>query len=291
MQDNIGSNNPQDCLVCKNRESKNIYSGILRKCLTCGFVTATCEVNKSAIKELYSENYFKGDEYMDYEADKLIIQKNFRKKTRKMLKAAGRRNIKSILDIGCAYGFFGEVVKEIMPDTAYFGLDISEKAIHYASEELNLSATCGNYLDYEVEEKYSDVCMWDVIEHLQFPDRVIEKIHSDLLPGGRVWITTGNIKALIPRVMRGKWRMIHPPTHLHYFSARTLSLLLEKIGFNVKRISYPFVSRGCKQIFYSTFMLGREPGKFIRDVYSAIPERMSLSMNTFDIMFLQAVKK
>ena len=290
MQDNIGSNNPQDCLVCKNREMKNIYSGILRKCLACGFITANLELNDSAVEELYNDGYFKGEEYLDYEADKPVIQKNFRKKIRVMKKIA-ENEIRSILDIGCAYGFFGEVVKELIPDTEYVGLDISEEAIHYASEKLNLSVIRGNYLDYKVNEKFTDVCMWGVIEHLQFPDRVIEKIHSDLLPGGRVWITTGNIRALVPRFMRSKWRMIHPPTHLHYFSTRSLSLLLENNGFNVERISYPFVSRGCKQIFYSTFMLGREPGNFIRDVYSAIPEKMSLSINTFDIMFLQAVKK
>ena len=291
MLDSKGSNNPQDCLVCKNRNMKEIYSGLLRKCPDCGFVTANLELHDSEIEGLYNEGYFKGEEYLNYEKDKVIFRKNFSKKVTLMLKIAARENIRSILEIGCAYGFFGEIVQKMIPEATYFGVDIAKEATQYAAERLKLNVARTDYLEHNVVEKYTDVCMWDVIEHLQFPDQVIEKIHSDLLPGGRVWITTGNIDALVPRIMKSKWRMIHPPTHLHYFSARTLSLLLERIGFKVNKISHQSVLRGCKQIFYSIFMLGREHGKLIQKVYSAIPSTMSLPLNTYDIMFLQAVRK
>jgi 2-polyprenyl-3-methyl-5-hydroxy-6-metoxy-1,4-benzoquinol methylase len=279
------------CLVCEGNETENLYSGQLRKCSECGFITANLDLTRAEIKDLYGEKYFKGEEYLDYINDKSAIQKNFRKKFRTMRRIAGEKEIRSLLEIGCAYGFFGEVVKIISPGTKYLGLDVSEEAIHYASEKLDLTVSGIDYLSLPVEKKYTDICMWDVIEHLQRPDLFIEKIHSDLLPGGRIWMTTGNIEALIPRIMGSRWRMIHPPTHLHYFSSKTLTRLLRKKGFDIKRITYPAVSRGLKQMFYSTFMLGKEPGKITRKIYSLIPDKVSFSINTFDIMFLLAERK
>ncbi len=270
---------------------KTIYSGLLRKCLNCGFVTANLDPDPDAIDSLYGKGYFNGEEYLEYEWNRVILQKNFRRRVNQILTLAGRENIKSILDIGCAYGFFGEVVRTMIPEASYLGFDISQEATRYASEHLNLNVIRANYLESTVDMQFTDACMWDVIEHLQYPDRFLEKIHTDLEPAGRLWITTGDIDALIPRIMKRRWRMIHPPTHLHYFSSGTLNQLLAQKGFEVQRISYPPVTRGLRQIFYSLFMLGKDPGTMVQKIHSIIPPKMRVYMNTFDIMFLMAVKK
>ena len=54
--------------------------------------------------------------------------------------------------------------------------------------------------------------------------------------GGKTYITTGDISAALPRFQKEKWRMIHPPSHLHYFSKKTLTLLLERYDLKVVRI-------------------------------------------------------
>jgi len=84
--------------------------------------------------------------------------------------------------------------------------------------------------------------------------------------------------------------MIHPPTHLHYFSAGSLKRLLTGKGFQVKTVSYPPVARGVQQIFYSLFVLGKNPGNLVRKIHSAIPPGLAVSVNTFDIMFIMAQK-
>jgi len=270
---------------------KNIYSNLLRKCRACGFVTANQELSDGEIERIYSVDYFKGEEYLDYEQDKVILQKNFRKKVDSIIKLAGKDNIRSFLEIGCAYGFFGEIVKLMLPEAKYLGLDISEDAIRYANKNPNLNVIATNYLEHTVGERFTDICMWDVIEHLSRPDQFLEKIHSDMDSGSRLWLTTGNIDALVPRIMKGRWRMIHPPTHLHYFSSGTLDQLLNRKGFEIRKISYPFIHRGLRQVYYSLFMLKKDSGKFVRKVYSAIPASMNFYMNTFDIMFVMAVRK
>ena len=279
----------ESCLVCNSGEMAEIYSGMLKKCLQCGFVTAATLPDQTEILTLYQGAYFTGEEYLDYDQDKPILQKNFRKRIKNMVRMAGVGNIRSVLDVGCAYGFFGETVQEEIPGVRYLGLDISAEAVSNAPS--NVEVLNQDYLAYEVKDKFTDVCMWDVIEHLAYPDRFIEKIHSDLLPGGRLWLTTGNRGAIIPRLRGRRWRMIHPPTHLHYFSSKTLSRLLNRKGFDVVRINHPFVARGWRQIFYSAFMLGKNPGPVVRKIYASIPSEMSISVNTYDIMLFMAVRK
>ncbi len=269
---------------------KTMYSEVLLKCTNCGFITANLDLNPSDVKALYGDGYFKGEEYLDYERNRMISQKNFRKKVRTMERIAGREKIRSILEIGCAYGFCGEVVQEMIPRASYLGFDISQEAIRYATEILNLNVSGADYLTYKADRKFTDVCMWDVIEHLKHPDHYLDKIHPDLESGGRLWITTGDINALVPRIMKRRWRMIHPPTHLHYFSAQTLTDLLNRKEFRVQQISYPSAARGLQQIFFSLFLLGKKPGKVMKKIHSAVPSKMSVSLNTFDIMFVLAVK-
>ena len=51
-------------------------------------------------------------------------------------------------------------------------------------------------------------------------------------------MTTGDIGSLMARWRGARWRQIHPPTHLHYFSKLTLAQLLERHGFTVAYAGY-----------------------------------------------------
>ena len=64
----------------------------------------------------------------------------------------------------------------------------------------------------------------------------LSKAYSETKAGGYIVITTGDISSLLAKIQRNNWRMIHPPTHLHYFSKRTLTKLLERIGYYVDKI-------------------------------------------------------
>ncbi|MDH3246441.1 MAG: class I SAM-dependent methyltransferase, partial [Saprospiraceae bacterium] len=168
------------------------------------------------------------------------------------------------------------------------GLDIANKAIHYAKSELTLNVYKEDFLNFKVNEKYTDIFLWDVIEHLPRPDQVLEKAHSCLTDSGRIFLTTGDIGSLLPRWQKEKWRMIHPPSHLHYFSASTIRKLLESKGFRIIDIRYPAIHRSVRQIFYSLFMLEKKPNGWKERILQSIPEHWSIPINTFDIMFVIA---
>ncbi|MFM8243888.1 MAG: hypothetical protein ACKN86_13880, partial [Crocinitomicaceae bacterium] len=100
----------------------------------------------------------------------------------------------------------------------------------------------------------------------------------------------GDISAWLPRKQKAKWRMIHPPTHVHYFTKKSITKLLNKYGYEIERISYPPVSRSIRVIFYSLFILNKKPLKVFQWTYNLIPEKASIKINTFDIMFVVAKK-
>lgn len=280
------------CLVCNKNSFTEIYNNTLLKCNNCGFVTANLQLDEDVLKKIYTENYFKGEEYVDYIRDKIILQTNFKKRLQKIFKLTPKTKIKNTLEIGCAYGFFAELIKkELQQQTKYIGYDIVPEAINYAQKKLGQNVFCKDYLKTNTTEKYTDVFMWDVIEHLPNPDKFLEKIYSETSQGGRIYITTGDIGRFIPRTQKANWRMIHPPSHLHYFSKQTLSLLLHQKGYKVIDISYPPVSRSIHLIFYSLFMLRKQPSTFTKKIYDLIPKSWSIPINTFDIMFVIAEKE
>jgi len=137
--------------------------------------------------------------------------------------------------------------------------------------------------------------MWEVIEHLPEPSKVIKKASEELQSGGFIYITTGNIDALVPRWQKQKWRLIHPPSHLHYFSKKTLTRLLAESGFEIVKVSHPAIYRSVRQIYYSLFLLNNLSQKGFSyklkiRLYKCIPAGFSIPINTFDIMFVTAKK-
>lgn len=281
----------QKCIICNSDHFTQIYNNTLIKCNSCGFISANMEVNDEQLKTIYNENYFRGNEYFDYVADKPAIHKNFAKRLKQVHINPKSCNKINVLEIGCAYGFFGEVFTNNFKNVKYTGIDVVSEAINYGKSELGLNLVLKDYLAFSTSEKYSHVFMWDVIEHLSRPDLFIEKISREILKEGELHITTGDINAFLPKIQKRKWRMIHPPSHLHYFTKKSLILLLNNHGFDIKSVSYKPVFRSVKQIFYSLFLLNKPDHSFIEKIFEKIPERWFVSLNTYDIMHVVAVKK
>jgi SAM-dependent methyltransferase len=281
----------KECLVCGNKKMMPIYAETLLKCTQCKFVTANLDIDEDALKMIYNHNYFTGEEYLNYLQDKEIIQLNFEKRIQFIEKnLSDKLPLRNCLEIGCAFGFFGELLKKNRT-IEYKGIDIVPEAIQYGNRVLNLDLRLGDYLEFPAPEKpYTDVFMWDVIEHLPYPEKFIQKISGELAPGGRIYITTGDFSSFFSRLQGMHWRLIHPPSHLHYFSKRNLIQLLGGNGFNIINTTYQPVYRSLRQIFFSLFILGKRKTAFPEKVINRIPEHWNIRINAFDIVFIIAEK-
>jgi len=279
------------CPICNSTNFTPIYKNTLLKCKNCSFITANMTINQNLLKNIYTENYFMGEEYTNYIEEKPALQKNFEKNIKKLTKKKLISSPQQTLEIGCSYGFFGEVATTQFPKINYTGIDIVKEACEYATKLLPKSKIfCSNYLTQEFNQQFDHVFMWDVIEHLQHPEKFIQKIQKELTTKGKLFISTGDINAFLPKIQKEKWRLIHPPSHLHYFSKKTLSKLLEKNGFKILNISYPYIYRSLRQIYYSTLILNKKPNSLTKKIYNIIPKNLSMPINTFDIFLITAQK-
>ena len=126
-----------------------------------------------------------------------------------------------------------------------------------------MDARDADHLAFRVDGPVDVIAMWDTIEHLRRPDLFIEKAARDLKPGGLLAITTGAIASLNPRRRGRRWRMIHPPTHLHYFSVETMRQLLRAHGFDVVHVSHPGNSRKLRSVLHFIMVLqANRPGLY-----------------------------
>lgn len=264
------------CIVCKSRDFKMLYDDLQIVQCKCGHIFYLNNLDAQAINELYQENYFTGDEYADYKADKSVIQRNFKSRLKTVQNYTPEGS--KLLEIGCAYGFFLELAN---PHFEVTGIDITEPGIKHAKTELKLNAHLGDFLEARYDDESFDVvCLYDCIEHLIRPDLFIEKISRILKPNGKIIITTGDISSA-NAVRRGRrWRLIHPPTHLHYFSNSSLTQLLQNYGLSTVQVKYPVIWRSMNQTLTSVF----KTKKPIKSMPFYFP------LNTFDVLEMVAQK-
>lgn len=276
------------CLVCGGQLATCRLPGLLQ-CGTCSFITADVKISDAELKALYGTDYFHGEEYSDYVQEETSLKMNFSKRLSTLMTHLDAPSTKTLFEIGCAYGFFLDVARGKFAHVS--GIDISEDAIAHARDTLSLDAAANDVLEHEFAKKPDVICMWDVIEHLKNPDDTLAKVADVISPGGLVAITTGDIGSFNARMRGPHWRMIHPPTHLHYFSLASLERLLNEKGFDVVHVEYPGVTRTFGQIFYGVLVLRQQ----MHGLYDAIENLpfmdWKISLNLFDIMYVIARRR
>lgn len=277
------------CIVCTNRDISSFYQG-LNKCNECGFVFAELTISEEELLEIYHEAYFSGVEYVDYLGDRETYQKNFDNHLRKLKKFIEPSRHRHLFEIGCAYGFFLDIARDHFENVQ--GIDIVVDGIQHCKEKLGLDVLMGDLLEVDLGGGKIDVlCMWDTIEHLLRPHLYIQKISQQMERGALLALTTGDIESLNARVKKGRWRLIHPPTHIHYFSRRTIKEFLARLGFDVIYNRYCGFYRSLDFTLFSVLVAkyGRQ------SLYSAFKRtglgKLSFYLNLYDIMYVVAQKR
>ena len=270
---------PRPCLVC-GADTWTPHLGDLLRCSACGFVTAdlSAPIDPGA---LYSEEYFRGAEYLDYAADEAFIKRTLQPRLDAVLRRVrGGR----LLEIGSAYGFFLDLAR------AHFdvvGFEISAAAAAHARDRLHLDVRNEDFAaasPASIGAPIDATVMLDVIEHLEHPDRVIAHVAEVSRPGALLLITTGDIGSWVARRRGRQWRLIHPPTHLHYFSRATLARLLERHGFQVREVRAVPVVRSVRQTLYSILALRMGRQDLYQRLERLVPATLGFPLNTYDIM-------
>ena len=277
------------CIICGGAQPETLYAGILR-CRSCRYVFADMSLSDEELFRLYNEEFFTGAEFSDYASDERFFRKNFGLRFRELRKFLDPARHQTLLEIGSAYGFFLDTVRAHFRSVE--GIDITDAGTAHARERFRLDAVQADFLAHDYgARKFDVVCMWDTIEHLREPHKYVEKIAAHTEPGALLALTTGDIESANARLRGRHWRLIHPPTHLHYFSPATIKLLLERHGFEVVYNRHCGFWRSFGNVAYNVLVLRQNRPRLFKPVEWAGLARLGFYLNLYDIMYVIARRR
>ncbi len=136
---------------------------------------------------------------------------------------------KQCLEIGCGIGSFlwlirgaGAIGYGIEPDKVY-----SKFGSYFYNQPLSTDI----YQNSKVRnQKYDLIALFHVIEHVESPKKMLEQVHKNLNNDGRVFIEV----PCIERPCGGNLGFFFWRPHLFYFSLKTLSQLLNRVGYHIE---------------------------------------------------------
>lgn len=282
------------CPICGQKALRNYCEGILQ-CIECSHGFAKRMPSEAALKRLYSNEYFFGKEYFDYIMDRPALEKNFKDRIKRLSYTYSSKA--QIVEVGCAYGFFLNLIKSLV--ASHQGYEVNPEGVDFAKRELGLNVSNSDFLGAKTpKNSINAIYMWDVIEHLPSPELFIKKASDILKNGGYLALTTGDLGAPLPSLRKGKWRMIHPPTHLHYFTQKSMRLLLKTYNLQIISIRHKALYRNCGSMLHQIAYNRRAKNKSLAlfDLSIFIAEKtgfakLNISLNLGDVMEVVAVKE
>ncbi|MBI2641191.1 class I SAM-dependent methyltransferase, partial [Candidatus Roizmanbacteria bacterium] len=218
-----------------------------------------------------SENIIKnkiyGKAYFENNPHPAQSNKNYFLEKIETIRRLTKKSKPYILDVGCGWGEFEEgLEKETIP---YLGIDTNNEAIeickkkglncqHITLEKLALNQKDGNF---------DAVTLFQVIEHIKDPLRLLSVARKLLRKDGMLLITTPNNDSPLRKIMGKRWSVYNEPSHFVFYNKKTLERLLKKAEFNnikVKNDSWRFLSskyifKRLRQVGFPTFPLSLFP--------------------------------
>ena len=261
------------------------------RCPACRFVFRAELPDQQALDLIYDEGYFRDEPdhadrhgYSDYLKDAELHRANARRRLRllaRRLPAPG-----SLLDVGCAAGFF--VDEALRAGWHASGIDVSATMVDWARSELGIPVSCASFTHDGVDVSQLDaVTMWDYIEHSVDPRADLERAHDLLRPDGLIALSTGDIGSLPARLSGRRWHLLTPEHHNFFFEKRTLRRLLESSGFEVLEARRRASLHSVSHVLYKlgSFAVFRRAASRAR---SSRMGRAGIPINLYDIVTVVA---
>ncbi len=237
------------CAICGARDTRRLYTKFghgIERCTRCGLVYANPRAPEEAILARYSPDYF-WHEYLpaigapEGRVDLDFVDRRYRPMLSLLRRHApqGRR----LLEVGTGAGMFLKAAERAGWEVA--GLELSEEGAAFARDRLGLDVRQERAETMSFPAESFDVAvLFDVIEHLFDPRRVLESTRRALKPGGLIVISTPNLNALTRQALGVDWAVLSPLEHLYYFTAETLPRMLAAAGFASARMERCFEGWG-----------------------------------------------
>lgn len=162
-----------------------------------------------------------------------------------------------LLEVGCATGAF--LGRMALKNWEVEGVESSPDAAE-AARLLGYPVHAGPMESApEPDRAYDLVVGWMVLEHFHNPLLALQKIHAWTKPGGWLVLSVPDAGSLEFRFFKSNWYALHLPNHLFHFTRRTLAVVLERSGWQLRRVLH---QRRLSNLIGSLGHLLQEKGHF-----------------------------
>lgn len=210
------------------------------KCRICGLIY--CEkmnVDLSVKNDsIYNQEYFLGGKFKLPKIQGAQLKScQMERDTLEEFKKGGR-----ILDVGCGMGKFFRVLGN---NWDKYGCDVSEAAVKYVQEGNLFNVKQGLLEELDYPEKSFDVVYFRASLHHTFNPLATLKHAAGLIKDDGVLVVavSNNADGPCGRVFKGRTRSLDDG-HTHFFTTKTLTMLLDEAGFKVAYKYYPYWGTG-----------------------------------------------
>jgi 2-polyprenyl-3-methyl-5-hydroxy-6-metoxy-1,4-benzoquinol methylase len=160
-----------------------------------------------------------------------------------------KKNSASVLDVGCAQGNLGRVIKEEFGSTV-IGIEAFPNAAMEAREKLDevYDENIENFNMPFKKESFDHIIFGDVLEHLNDPWLTLKNIRPFLKKDGSIITSIPNIAHIttVVDLLQGKWTYqdagLMDKTHLRFFTKTEIEKMFNECGYNVVNIESIVVS-------------------------------------------------
>ena len=245
------------CDLCGNLQTKLIdEKGYIRQCRVCGLRFVNPRPSQEEISKIYNWSY---ENYPGWKKIKPETQLMYERRFN-FLESFIQTG--KILDVGAGRGEFLSRAKGTNRWQC-FGSETSQYAVEFTKKVFDITLSLGQLEDSGYQENFFDaVTFWHVLEHLPYPSGAIKEARRILKNDGFLFIAVPNDSWLgrrrffknafkkainrLPLKKKLKLKKMYPEIaeegnkHLFYFTPSTLTKLLNKYGFRIKKHSVDY---------------------------------------------------
>lgn len=209
-------------------------------CPACGYQKTTFrhDIDRQAVQEGASESAFQGQTGQRFSsfADRLRAwSARFRARSPLFSRARPLR----IIDFGCGQGYLLDALRT--NGHAPVGIEISQATAAAAKHRGHQVVTGLDELPALTFDRLTSV---HVLEHVPEPQDFLRQLRARLAPDAAFQIEVPNITSLQATTFRERWLHFEPGLHIHHFSPRALTAMLDAAGYRVDRIETGSLEHG-----------------------------------------------
>jgi 2-polyprenyl-3-methyl-5-hydroxy-6-metoxy-1,4-benzoquinol methylase len=188
-------------------------------------------IRNDRIYDIYTNHYFNSEAsgYDDYELAAHLRVRTFRRWYAEIEPHLPVRR-GAALDIGCAAGYFLDVLREKGWEAEGIELDPDMleqvRARGYRVSDKPLEQFDGG-------KKYALITLFDVLEHLPKLRSDTKKLAELLRDDGTIALVTPDFGSLQRKLFGKRWFQLKPTEHIHYFTRDTLAKLADTSGLEL----------------------------------------------------------